>query len=149
MRPEQLVLRRADTTDREVVRLLLAELGYQLAAGDPFDRVYVEALGDERRTLLLAELAGRPVGFACFSRVASLHLGGDLLVLDELVVGAAARGSGVGSALVQALVHEAERIGARRIELTTNKQRESYRRGFYSKRGFHEAGSAVLRIERG
>jgi GNAT superfamily N-acetyltransferase len=147
MRPQP-TLRRAGLADREPVRLLLADLGYAIPAGVAFDRVWSELLGDERRTLLLAELDGRPVGFACFSRVPLLHLAGDLLVLDELVVAAAARGSGVGTALVAEVVREAERIGARRIELTTNRQRESYRRGFYVRRGFHEAGSAVMRIER-
>jgi len=34
-----------------------------------------------------------------------------------------------------------------RLELETNRARESYRRGFYIKNGFTEADSAVMRIE--
>jgi hypothetical protein len=41
----------------------------------------------------------------------------------------------------------ARKLGARRLELETNRARESYRRRFYVKNGFTEADSAVMRIE--
>ncbi|PYT05931.1 MAG: hypothetical protein DMF60_10365 [Acidobacteria bacterium] len=71
----------------------------------------------------------------------------DKITIDEFVVADNARGRGVGRALLEHIKSMARKAGARRLELNTNRARESYRRAFYIKNGFTEADSAVMRIE--
>ena len=147
MPDSNIVLRPACSKDREAVRGLIGELGYQIDRGAPFERIFTSMLADPSHTLLVAESEGVVVGFAGWSRVPSLHLCGQTLLLDELAVAASARGKGVGKALLAALSAAAQELGAVRIKLTTNRARESYRRGFYLKNGYTETNSAVFRID--
>src|SRR6202008_3421012 len=87
------------------------------------------------------------VGLASISNRPQLRLTGNLVTIDEFVIAADARGKGIGRELLNGAVAMAKKLGARRLELETNRARESYRRGFYVKNGFSEADSAVMRID--
>jgi GNAT superfamily N-acetyltransferase len=97
------------------------------------------------RVLVAEDANRRVVGMLSLSHRPQLRLGGTLVTIDELVVAERARGSGVGRALLRRAQDIASDTGALRVELTTNRTRESYERAFYAKNGFIEANSAVMR----
>lgn len=137
-------VRLARGEDAPAVRSLVAELGYVIGTGD--DSIG-HVLASDAHRLWIAELGADPVGYA----LAHVHLrlglglGEPMVSLDELVVTRAARGRGVGTALLAAARAWAAETGAARIELITSRSLESYRSRFYEKRGFREIDSAVLR----
>ncbi len=99
------------------------------------------------RVLVAEDDAGRVVGLLALSYRAQLRLAGTLVTIDELVVAQRARGRGVGRALLDRAKTIATELGATRVELSTNRARESFSRGFYTKNGFVEVGSAVMRLK--
>jgi GNAT superfamily N-acetyltransferase len=97
------------------------------------ERIREALFGRERRSsVLLAEVDGRAVGFASYFRTYSTFLGRPGIWLDDLYVDAAARGSGIGTALLRHLARVASASGCGRIEWTAgaDNQRglEFYRR---------------------
>lgn len=63
--------------------------------------------------------------------------------IEDVVVDAAARGQGVGRALVQAAQRHAAEVGAERLLLTSNPSRAAAR-ALYRKCGFNEAETTVF-----
>jgi ribosomal protein S18 acetylase RimI-like enzyme len=57
------------------------------------------------------------------------------------------RNTGVGTRLLDEAKNHAMEMGAKRIILSTNRDRESYKRGFYKKYRFNEKNSAWLKID--
>ncbi len=81
------------------------------------DRLVKDALTDPPRfTTLLAELAGRVVGYAIFFEAYSTFLAQPTLYLEDLFVLPDARGRGIGSALFKTCAAEARRRGCGRME---------------------------------
>ena len=116
-----LSLERASRADRAS---LIALLGAQLAehdidlATDRLERAIDGALDDPSRgAFLVARLDGETVGVACISYIWTLEHGGRSAWLDELYVLPAHRGGGVGTALVRAVIGEAEREGCAAVDL--------------------------------
>ncbi|MCU0542903.1 MAG: GNAT family N-acetyltransferase [Oscillatoriaceae cyanobacterium Prado104] len=70
--------------------------------------------------VLLAEVAGKTVGFAMFYASYSSLLAQPCLWLDDLFVQAPMRGMGIGSALLKRLAQIAESTNCGRIEWTVN-----------------------------
>jgi GNAT superfamily N-acetyltransferase len=142
-------IRRAGLADVIAAYDLMAALGYPNLASDSFASTFADVLKRPDMIVLVAEESmGRVVGLISISHRPQLRLAGTLVSVDELVVAADARGKGIGRALLNEAKHLAEKLGACRIELETNRARESYRRGFYVKNGFIEADSAIMRFER-
>jgi GNAT superfamily N-acetyltransferase len=141
-----ITVRRALAEDRETVRALLVALGYAHLADDPgFEAIFAAVLADPSRGVWLAERGGEVLGLVTTMVQPQLRLAGVQLTIEELVVHERARGTGVGRTLVAHVQEEARRVGARRVELTTNRTRPVYLRGFYPSCGFAEASSAVMR----
>jgi GNAT superfamily N-acetyltransferase len=104
---EELAIRFALADDAGSILAFIRELA-------DYERLVHEVVADEaqlRATLfgvrpaaevLLAELAGEPVGFALFFQSYSTFLGKPGLYLEDLFVRPAARGKGVGAALMSA-----------------------------------------------
>lgn len=84
------------------------KLQQTLFCDDPFVRV------------LLAEVAGKAVGFAMFYASYSSLLTQDCIWLDDLFVRSPMRGKGVGTALLKRLAQIAEANNCGRIEWTVN-----------------------------
>jgi N-acetylglutamate synthase-like GNAT family acetyltransferase len=146
---DALTIRPATIADAAVVRELLVELGYAQLDVEPDATALVatlaQVLADDSRHTWLAELSGQVVGLLTLSTHAQLRLAGLVVTVEELVVRAATRGAGIGTALVRKAQEHATQVGARRLELLTNRSRPVYERGFYLKCGFAEANSAVMR----
>ena len=63
-------------------------------------------------------------------------------VIEDVVVDESARGSGVGASLVRAALEEAERRGARHVDLTSRPSREAANR-LYERLGFRPRATNV------
>ncbi len=101
------------------------------------------------RSVLVAELEGVVMGYSVvhwFTPVITAPEG----YVSDLFVHANAMGRGLGSSLLEALTTEARARGCKRLALSNWRNRTSYKRGFYTKRGWQEnADSArfVLSLE--
>ncbi len=142
-------IRCAGEADVETAHQMIEALGYANIKFDDFKRAFSEVLNHQDSIVFLAEATeGQGLGLMTVSRRPQLRLAGILLSIDELIVMEDARGLGVGFALLNEAKYLAAKMGARRLELHTNRGRESYRRQFYVKNGFTEINSAVMRIEK-
>lgn len=63
--------------------------------------------------------------------------------VSELFIADSARGSGVGSQLLDQVTAAARSRGCRRLWLVNNRQRDSYHRGFYARQGWQEQAQAA------
>ena len=96
-----------------------------------------------RAAFLLAEIDGRAVGFVSWTRVYGIWRGGDYLNLDDLFVAEAARGAGVGEALMRAFAAEAAREGlSARWEVRSDNHGA---RRFYARLGAEQEEKVVVR----
>jgi GNAT superfamily N-acetyltransferase len=96
-------------------------------------------LGSDMNFLLTAwDEEGTLSGYASVDVLPSLVLPGPEAYLAELIVGEKWRGSGVGSILLDAVESEAAKRGCCRLMLITSRERESYEREFYKKKGWTE-----------
>ena len=89
----------------------------------------------ERGRLLVATIAGRPVGLAALSFVWPLEHGGRSAWLEELYVEPRHRGRGIGRALLRAACGVAAQAGAAAVDLEVD---AAHRRaaGLYAREGF-------------
>ena len=95
---------------------------------------------------LLAEHGNSTLGYIAWYPIFSPFKGGRVYLVENLWVEEAARGSGAGRALLQALARRAQQRGIPRIELNVRADNETTRR-FYSNLGFIYPGEHVCRIE--
>jgi GNAT superfamily N-acetyltransferase len=143
-----LTIRRAQESDTPSVYALIVALGYPHLSKSEFEAIFKTVLSHSETIVLLAENeTGQSIGLMTLSHRPQLRLAGTILCIDELVVADEARGLGVGHALLTQARQIAIKLNAKRIELHTNRARESYRRQFYVKNGFTEANSALMRLE--
>jgi GNAT superfamily N-acetyltransferase len=106
-------------------------------------------LADISHSVYVAEMAqGDIVGYLSVHWLPYLFLPGPEGYISELFVRAEARGQGIGSELLEAAREEAEARGCTRLSLINMRQRESYLRGFYAKRGWEERPEAANFIMR-
>ncbi len=102
----------------------------------------------ERRLFetLIAERQGEPVGMALFFPHYSTWTGTPALYLEDLFVIPAARGTGAGFALMQALAEVAEQRGWRRLDLSVLDWNPA--RDFYHQLGMiHESEWLLYRLD--
>ncbi|WP_432155765.1 N-acetyltransferase family protein [Streptomyces sp. bgisy153] len=88
---------------------------------------------------LVAEVAGRPVGYLRLGAPTPLAANAHVLQIQGLVVDDDARGRGVGRALIRAALAEARRRGARRLTLRVLGHNTPARR-LYESEGFAVEG---------
>jgi ribosomal protein S18 acetylase RimI-like enzyme len=141
-------IREARPGDAKAVLDLLPPLGYEVP-DDGMGRfldAFANAVRHPEVTVYVATDGMKVVGFATVSLRPQVRLGGRLASVDELVVHQDYRGRGVGSRLLDTAVDRARQMRCVRVEVETRRSRESYQRGFYARRGFTEADSALLRL---
>ncbi|MCW5889539.1 MAG: GNAT family N-acetyltransferase [bacterium] len=148
---EALEIRRATAGDREAaVRLLAAQLAeHDIPAPRPQLEKAIDGMlaREERGAILLALRDGAPIGLAVMSQTWTVEHGGTAMWLDELYIEPAHRGGGIGARLLDAVVAEAQRRGARALDLevTADHARAA---NLYARRGFqrHDRVRWVLRL---
>jgi len=93
--------------------------------------------------LFVAEEGRSILGYAAAHWLPCLFQEGPDGYLSELFVRDEARGRGVGSSLLEAVVEAARGRGCRRLTLVNLRDRDSYARGFYAQRGWTEQPAAA------
>ena len=133
--------------DAEHIAKILRETGWfdhmaEEASNEAALRIRAQiamCLADDSHTVYVAENAsGQVVGYASTHWLPSLFLPGSQGYVSELFVEDSYRGKRIGARLLDAVASDGSRRNCWRLMLTTNRTRESYRREFYSKRGWIE-----------
>jgi ribosomal protein S18 acetylase RimI-like enzyme len=104
----------------------------------------VEIAGAEGIDLFVARVDGIPVGTLTLAVIRLLS--GVRAIIEDVVVDDAARGHGVGEALVHAALDRARDIGARSVDLTSRPSREAANR-LYERTGFVRRETNVYRFD--
>ncbi|MGY1650791.1 N-acetyltransferase family protein [Geodermatophilus sp. SYSU D01119] len=143
------MLRRAVAADLPAVVALLTDdvLGAGRESTDPapYERAFAAVDADHAHLLVVADGGGTVVGTLQLSFLPGLSRGGALRAQVEGVrVAAAARGQGLGEAMLRWCAAEARRRGAALLQLTTDVRRPDARR-FYERLGF-EASHVGMKL---
>ena len=115
---------------------LMGELGYPTNAGALTERFAAVIANPDDAVFVAEEEAGMSGLIACHS-FEMLHRPGRLGRITALVVTEAARGRGVGRALVHAAEEHLRAHGSTKLEVTSAEQREGAHR-FYASLGYAE-----------
>jgi ribosomal protein S18 acetylase RimI-like enzyme len=112
--------------------------GLRALEGEAAKRRFEEVLADAHQETLVAERGGEVVGTLVVAILPNLsHGGAPYAVVENVVVDAAVRGSGVGTALVRAAAEKARLAGAYKLTLSANAVRHRAH-GFYEALGFEQ-----------
>lgn len=108
----------------------------------PTSEELAEIVGSEASRLFVARVDGAIVG--TLTLVVFRIPTGVRAWIEDVVVDSSARGAGVGERLNRAAVEEANRLGARTVDLTSRPNREAANR-LYRRLGFVERATNVYR----
>ncbi|PPK70002.1 N-acetylglutamate synthase-like GNAT family acetyltransferase [Methylobacter tundripaludum] len=95
--------------------------------------------------IVVIRQGGRVVGMANLLYTVSTALGDRVALLEDMVVSPNARGSGIGSRLLEHAIQLARLNGCKRITLLTDRDNEAAQR-FYQRRGFGLSAMIPLRL---
>jgi N-acetylglutamate synthase-like GNAT family acetyltransferase len=137
------VLRDATLDDAPKVAPLLGELGYPVAADRLLPRMRRMLARDDQR-ILIAENMGETLGLLALHVFPALAYDADVALIMALVVAEAARGLGVGRALVDRAEAVGKSLGAGRLMVTTHVRRADAH-AFYERLGFAFTGRRYVR----
>ncbi|MFD9305173.1 GNAT family N-acetyltransferase [Streptomyces sp. NPDC060048] len=131
--------------ESETVDALSALLSQLSGSAKPLTaQTLTKIVESDASTLLVARLDGRIVGtltLAMFPLPTGLRAW-----IEDVVVDTAARGAGVGAALITAALDTARAAGARTVDLTSRPSREAANR-LYERLGFERRQTNVYRVE--
>ncbi|MBN1305869.1 MAG: GNAT family N-acetyltransferase [Anaerolineales bacterium] len=143
----EFTIRHAAIGDAPELAVLLREIGFFQTLDDlTLEQVVVQVQAqlawnfkDESHTVYVgASLDGQLLGYAAVHWLPYLFHPGREGYVSELFVSEAARGQGLGRALLEAVKEEARKKRCYRLSLMNNRTRESYQRKFYQKLGWEE-----------
>lgn len=126
-------IREAKPGDAEAVAALLAELGYDVGAGDVRKRL--AAIRKAGEPALVAERDRRPIACLSWHVTPVLHRPRPVGRITMLVVAESERGAGIGAALVAAAEQRLREAGCGLVEVTSNIKRMRAH-GFYERLGY-------------
>ena len=95
--------------------------------------------------IVVARRDSQVIGMVNLLYTVSTALGDRVALLEDMVVSPSARGSGVGSRLLQHAIQFARLSGCKRITLLTDRTNEAAQR-FYQKHGFSFSAMIPLRL---
>lgn len=133
---EEYTIRPAVETDATVIKGLLEELEGRAFNQDIFSQIYSEYLKSPLTLVYVAVLNETDmIGFISCKGQSLLHHEGLVFEIQELIVTSAHQGQGVGRKLIDALRPGIARLGAKSLEVTSNKRRKEAH-AFYQSVGF-------------
>jgi ribosomal protein S18 acetylase RimI-like enzyme len=144
--PAGVSVRRGRPGDAAHVLSLIQQLGYA-PSERRYDETFAQVVRHPEAAVFVATEGLRVIGYLAMSHRPQIRLGGRAATIDELVIDQRRRGTGIGSALLDAALRYASEVGCGRVELHTRRDRESYKRGFYRLNGFSDVDDAVMRID--
>jgi GNAT superfamily N-acetyltransferase len=131
-------IRSATGEDADVMALLLAELGYPTSASALPARL--RAVESEGGAVFLAVNSdGVVLGLASVARHATVHADAPVAYITALVTGTAARGQGIGRAMVSTAEQWAREKGCVRLSVTSAEHRADAH-AFYPRCGMPYSG---------
>ncbi|MBY8881318.1 GNAT family N-acetyltransferase [Actinacidiphila acidipaludis] len=137
----EITLRRARAADVPAIVALLADdaLGRtRESPGDlaPYETAFAEIDGDRQHLLVVAEREDAVIGTAQLTFLPGLsHRGATRAQIEAVRIGGTARGTGLGSALIEWCVERARERGCSMVQLTSDASRTDAHR-FYERLGF-------------
>jgi GNAT superfamily N-acetyltransferase len=145
-------IRKATAQDAEQLTSLLKDIGWfdaltsdSVEASTQRVRSQLQrCLADASHSMFVAEAdQGEIKGYVSVHWLPYLFMRGPEGYVSELFVGGSARGAGIGRQLLELVEHEARQRGCQRLSLINLRNRESYRRQFYTKAGWRERSEAA------
>jgi predicted N-acetyltransferase YhbS len=137
--PEAITIRPAVPSDAPILCELLGQLGYPATEAEIPARLNAVANFPRAAAFVATNGYGEVVGLVTTHIFPSIHDNEPVAWLTTLVVLEDARGAGIGSMLVKHVEHWAVRNGAKRISVTSGKQRRATHE-FYEKRDYENTG---------
>ena len=143
-------IEKATPADIPALSELLSALFSQEAEFTPNSEAQAKGLNQiignpEVGAVLVAREGGQVIGMVNLLFTVSTALGGQVALLEDMVVSSQARGAGVGSELLDHAISFARAQGCKRITLLTDRENESAQR-FYGKKGFVVSGMVPMRL---
>jgi ribosomal protein S18 acetylase RimI-like enzyme len=115
-----ITLRDATPKDAASIVQLIGELAISIGERSTLSTTYVEKyLLFPGCKALLAEVDGQIVGLLSYTIHPNLYHAGETCLIEEFVVRESARGQGVGSALLNELLHRMEALGCVEVSVST------------------------------
>ncbi|WP_457032383.1 N-acetyltransferase family protein [Kitasatospora sp. P5_F3] len=136
-----LTIRPADATDLPAIVAMLADdpLGATRESPDdltPYQDAFARITADPHQHLVVAVSAGRTVGTLQLTVIPGLSRRGATRTLIEAVrIDASARGTGLGTVLIEWAIKQSRTLGAGLVQLTSDATRTDAHR-FYERLGF-------------
>lgn len=134
------ILHSINDEEREQIAALVAQLSSKEIDTSRFD----EVARSTDAQLLAARREGRIVGVTVLALYPTLT--GRKAWIEDVVVDTSVRGAGIGRALVERAIAEAQACGATTIDLTSNPSREAAHR-LYRACGFEERTTTPFRLK--
>jgi GNAT superfamily N-acetyltransferase len=140
-------IRPARGSDASAIARILKEIGWfqhanetpeTALAGLIQDKIAHAGTGHSQAIFIAVDAAQACLGYVSVHWVPYLIFKGPEGYVSELFVSAQHRGRGIGTRLLDAAIAEARNRGCVRLGLLSNRERESYERGFYTSRGWIE-----------
>jgi GNAT superfamily N-acetyltransferase len=129
MHPNEVLIRPARPADADALFPLLQQFAMSYRPDRAaFDRHLPLLVAADHADLLVAELDGRPVGYALAFHLLTLYANGVVAELQELMVAPEHRGRGIGRRLVTAIIERARAVGAVEVTVPTRRAAEYYLR---------------------
>jgi GNAT superfamily N-acetyltransferase len=138
---DEIIMRRARGGDVPAIVALLADdaLGRTRESPDdlePYRAAFAEIDGDPQHVLVVAEREGRVIGTAQLTFLPGLsRRAATRAQIEGVRIGGAARGTGLGSMLIEWCVERARERGCAMVQLTSDASRTDAHR-FYERLGF-------------
>lgn len=139
---ENVTIRPCREDDLPTVVAMLADdvlgAGREAAGADPaaYEDAFAEIEAQPGNTVYVAEQDGEVVGCFQLTLIPNLSFeGGKRAQIEGVRVAAAARGQGLGEAMMAFAISKAREEGCRMVQLTSNRKREDALR-FYERLGF-------------
>jgi GNAT superfamily N-acetyltransferase len=137
-----LIVRTAEPRDCARLAELIGQLGYAASESEVGERL--EAMADEGRVVLIAEIDGKVAGCLSTSIMRVLHRPAPVGRISMMVVDEAQRSRGIGTALVRAAERALAAQGCYMVEVTSHVRRTEAHR-FYERLGYEHTSVRLAR----
>ena len=147
---QNITIDKATETDLSSIRMLLSELTDVMADTEGFDieesvKNYRILLKDSNNYILVARRESNILGLINFTTRRTIMHPRPSGLIDELIVSADSRGTGIGKQLISAVIDKCRELGCCEVEVSTEKSNTRARQ-FYKKCGFSE-DAVILEID--
>jgi GNAT superfamily N-acetyltransferase len=140
-------IRKTQLEDAEAITRIIREVGWfehlkseSIEKTEERVRQHISlCLADSSHSSFVADTEdGKVLGYSSVHYLPYFFLLGSEGYITELFISAKVRGQGIGTALLEQIITEAQKCGCARLSLINSRTRESYQRKFYEQHGWKE-----------